>query len=165
MSNDLPSLRGGVKRTNMIDLKKCLPSPELQAEFEKFKTLNTEEEKLAFQAERKAKLDSLTADERDEYIAASNQGVESTIGEAKKFIDRADEAILRDKLGELPDIISFSYIAKKYFGKSRNWLYQRINGYTVNGKKAHFTESEHQIFIKALNDVSEMINKTSLKLS
>lgn len=50
-------------------------------------------------------------------------------------IERAEEAILRDKLGELPEAISFSYIAKKYFGKSRNWLYQRINGNIVNGKR------------------------------
>nr|WP_320058202.1 hypothetical protein [uncultured Bacteroides sp.] len=51
--------------------------------------MSTEKEKLAFQAERKARLNSLTPDERNEYIAASNMGVDSTISEAKKYIDRA----------------------------------------------------------------------------
>ena len=81
------------------------------------------------------------------------------------YLERAEEAILRDKLGELPEAISFSYIAKKYFGKSRNWLYQRINGNIVNGKKARFTDNELKTFLNALNDVSEMIHQTSLKIS
>ena len=81
------------------------------------------------------------------------------------IIERAEEAILRDKLGELPEAISFSYIARKYFGKSRNWLYQRINGNIVDGKKARFTDNELKTFLNALNDVSEMIHQTSLKLS
>ena len=81
------------------------------------------------------------------------------------IIERAEEAILRDKLGELPEAISFSYIARKYFGKNRHWLYQRINGNIVNGKKARLTDNELKTFLNALNDVSEMIHQTSLKLS
>lgn len=83
----------------------------------------------------------------------------------RAIIERAEEAILRDKLGELPEAISFSYIARKYFGKNRHWLYQRINGNIVNGKKARLTDNELKTFLNALNDVSEMIHQTSLKLS
>ena len=36
--------------------------------------------------------------------------------------------------------LSLSYIAQKYFGKSRAWLMQKVNGNTVNGKTAAFTE-------------------------
>ena len=48
--------------------------------------------------------------------------------------------------------------AKEYFGKDRAWLHQRINGSTVNGKKAAFTEEEKKIFIQALNDISARIS-------
>lgn len=95
---------------------------------------------------------------------ASESGLKATVDACNDFIERAEEAILRDKLGELPEAISFSYIAKKYFGKSRNWLYQRINGNIVNGKKARFTDNELQTFLNALKDVNEMIHQTSLKL-
>lgn len=72
---------------------------------------------------------------------------------------------IRAKLGEIPEAISLSYVAKKYFGKSRNWLYQRLNGNLVNGKPASFTPAEHQKFVAALEDISDMIRKTSLSLS
>lgn len=39
-----------------------------------------------------------------------------------------------------------SYIAEHYFGKSRQWLYQRINGNIVNGKPADFTPDELKTF-------------------
>lgn len=149
----------------MIDMEKYLPTPEMKAEFEKFKTLKTPEEIEAFKKERKANYDLLSEQGKESYRAAAESGIEATMEACNDFIERVNEAVLRDRLGELPEAISFSYIAKKYFGKSRNWLYQRINGNTVNGKKAHFTESEHQTFINALKDVSEMINQTSLKLS
>ena len=130
----------------MIDWNDCLPTKEMQADFERFKELKTTEEKEAFKK-------------------ASEAGLKATVNACNDYIERAEEAILRDKLGELPEAISFSYIAKKYFGKSRNWLYQRINGNIVNGKKARFTDNELKTFLNALNDVSEMIHQTSLKIS
>ena len=133
----------------MIDINACLPTPEMKADFERFKTLSTQEERDAFKKEMQAKYNALP---------------KATVDACNDFIERAEEAILRDKLGELPEAISFSYIAKKYFGKSRNWLYQRINGNIVNGKKARFTDNELQTFLNALKDVSEMIHQTSLKL-
>ena len=149
----------------MKDLDKYLPTQEMKAEFERFKTLKTPEEIEAFKQDRKANYDRLSEQGKESYREAAKSGIEATMEACNNFIDKANEAVLRDRLGELPEIISFSYIAKKYFGKSRNWLYQRINGNTVNGKKAHFTESEHQTFLNALKDVSDMINQTSLRLS
>ena len=130
----------------MIDWNDCLPTKEMQADFERFKELKTTEEKEPFKK-------------------ASEAGLKATVNACNDYIERVEEAILRDKLGELPEAISFSYIAKKYFGKSRNWLYQRINGNIVNGKKARFTDNELKTFLNALNDVSEMIHQTSLKIS
>ena len=149
----------------MIDINACLPTPEMKADFERFKTLSTQEERDAFKKEMQAKYNALPEDQREAYKKASESGLKATVNACNDYIERAEEAILRDKLGELPEAISFSYIAKKYFGKSRNWLYQRINGNIVNGKKARFTDNELKTFLNALNDVSEMIHQTSLKIS
>ena len=116
----------------MIDINACLPTPEMKADFERFKTLSTQEERDAFKKEMQAKYNALPEDQREAYKKASESGLKATVDACNDFIERAEEAILRDKLGELPEAISFSYIAKKYFGKSRNWLYQRINGNIVN---------------------------------
>ena len=148
----------------MIDINACLPTREMKADFERFKTLSTQEERDAFKKEMQAKYNALPEDQREAYKKASESGLKATVDACNDFIERAEEAILRDKLGELPEAISFSYIAKKYFGKSRNWLYQRINGNIVNGKKARFTDNELQTFLNALKDVSEMIHQTSLKI-
>lgn len=147
-----------------MDLSKYLPTAEMQEEFEKFKALS-EKERVEFQRKREQRIDNMTEEERNVYLQDASAGLDAVLKQADDFISRADEAILRDKLGELPEAISFSYIAKKYFGKSRNWLYQRINGYNVNGKPAKFTKEEYDVFIQALNDISQMINKTSLSLS
>lgn len=56
--------------------------------------------------------------------------------------------------------VSLAYIAEK-MGKSRQWLYQRLNGSIVNGKPAVFKKIEKRLFKKALvefqNELSEII--------
>ena len=148
----------------MIDFDACLLTSEMKEEFERFKKMSPNERKQ-FQEERQKRIDGMSPSEQEKYISQIKNGIDNTITETNKWCDRVDEILLRERLGELPEVISFSYIAKKYFGKSRNWLYQRINGYTVNGKKARFTENEFQTFQNALKDISVMINQTSLKLS
>ena len=126
--------------------------------------MRTDEEKLAFQRERQSRLDAMTERERKAYLDVTEKALQETVKEARRFVERAEDALLRDKLGEIPEVISLSYIAKKYFGKSRNWLYQRINGYLVNGKPARFTDEERKKFVAAINDISDMLKKTSLSL-
>ena len=100
----------------MIDINACLPTPEMKADFERFKTFSTKEERDAFKKEMQAKYNAL----QKAYKKASESGLKATVDACNDFIERTEEAILRDRLGELPEAISFSYIAKKYFGKSRN---------------------------------------------
>lgn len=146
-------------------MRDFLPTPELNLEFEAFKALKTDEERRAFQEERKAKVATMTPPEREAYLAASEAGLKATIKGSKAFIEKANDLFLKEKLGEIPEAISLSYVAKKYFGKSRNWLYQRLNGNLVNGKPACFTSAEREQFLAALEDISNMIKKTSLSLS
>ena len=61
------------------------------------------------------------------------------------------------KLLEIDDMISYSYIAKNYFKKSSEWLYQRIRGYNVNGKPAKFSKEELNILNFAMQDISKKI--------
>ena len=82
----------------------------------------------------------------------------------RKIIEEADEMIFRAKLGDLPEALSFSYIAKKYFGKSRGWLMQKVNGNRVNGKMAVFTDEERLMFRKALQDLSEKMSTVAMAL-
>ena len=71
---------------------------------------------------------------------------------------------IREKLGSLPEIINLSAVAKHCFGKSRTWLYQRINGNKVNGKIAAFTDEERLMFRKALQDLSEKMSAVAMNL-
>ena len=99
----------------------------------------------------------LTADEIEQGVNAFDEGM-------RKIIEDADEMIFRAKLGDLPDALSFSYIAKKYFGKSRGWLMQKVNGNKVNGKIAVFTDEERLMFRKALQDLSEKMSAVAMNL-
>ena len=104
----------------MIDINACLPTPEMKADFERFKTFSTKEERDAFKKEMQAKYNALPEAQKEAYKKVSESGLKATVDACNDFIERTEEAILRDRLGELPEAISFSYIAKKYFGKSRN---------------------------------------------
>lgn len=74
------------------------------------------------------------------------------------------EVRLRKVLEKVYDAISWSYIAQKYFGKSRSWLNQRLNNFLVNGKEVQFTPEELDQLQKALFDLSGDIKNTALEL-
>ena len=141
-----------------MTLSKYLPLPEMGKEFEEFKKLKTEEEKRAFQAERIANFKSKTPKEQQEYAAATAEVVNSAVG-------RCEELIEKIELGEVANIVSVSYIARKYFGKTRHWLYQRLNGSIVNGKPARLTAEEKKTLQDALQDIGNTIKNASLKIA
>lgn len=86
------------------------------------------------------------------------EGMNQFISGLDKAIADGTEMIARAKLGHVPEAISFSYIAKTYFGKSRGWLMQKVNGNMVNGKQAAFTEDERKQFRAALQDISRQLS-------
>lgn len=98
---------------------------------------------------------TLSADELEEAAKDFIDGMDKALVEA-------DEQIARHKLGDIPEAISLSYIAKTYFGKSRGWLMQKVNGNTVNGKKAAFTASESRRMREALLDLSNKLSQAAL---
>lgn len=86
------------------------------------------------------------------------------------FIDRGiaeltndiGELTIKAQLAEVSEIVSLSYIAKKYFNKSRSWIYQRINGNTVHNKPVRFTDTELLTLQSALKDISNRLNSITL---
>ncbi|MDR1755789.1 MAG: DUF5053 domain-containing protein [Culturomica sp.] len=76
---------------------------------------------------------------------------------ARESADQAAELNLRNKLKDVVPAVSLAYIAKSYFGKTRQWLYQRINGTIVNGKPAKFSREELKILEDAFNDMGNKL--------
>ncbi len=58
---------------------------------------------------------------------------------------------------EVLPAISMSYMAKRYFGKTRSWLSQRLNGSIVNGKPAKMTPEEEKKLEEALHDLGHKL--------
>lgn len=96
---------------------------------------------------------------------AMAEGKLSQMGEVASFLmdsaaqtlDKVETEIkaatLHQRLGDLSDAINLAYIARRYFGKSRQWLYQRLKGLIVNGRPAAFTADEEAQFYAALNEI------------
>lgn len=78
-------------------------------------------------------------------------------------IEQLHEEATKLQLGEISDMINLSYIAKKYFKKSRAWLSQRVNGNIVNGKPCRFTPAELDTFNAALRDMSARLANMVVK--
>lgn len=54
-------------------------------------------------------------------------------------------------------LLPLSYIATHYFGKSRAWLYQRLNGLKVRGHRYTLNEDQRATFNAAVQDISRRI--------
>jgi len=109
---------------------------------------------------------------RDQFVSATDKEKEKITIELDKLQDENADAfaeamiecmketnknlsdfLMREQLNDILPYISVSAIAKNYFGKSKEWFYQKMNGNIVNGKPAKFTEEE----IKNLIDNSPNI--------
>jgi hypothetical protein len=85
---------------------------------------------------------------------------------ANESINRTNEFIkdieVRVQLMEVTEVVSLSYIAKNYFNKTRQWLYQKINGNVVNGKPAKFTPEEINRLNFAIHDISKKLGSITI---
>lgn len=126
-----------------------------------YRSLKTEEEKTAFDKKMDHTLSDMTPDERKAFRKAFLLSARQTVSEAKEIKEEIELKLL---LSDVDNYLSLSQIAQDYFGKTRSWLYQRINGSIVNGKPAKFTAEEQQQLSNALLDISNRIKNTALKL-
>lgn len=101
-----------------------------------------------------------TKPEEKEAIRKHLDKALDTIANNVEEIDR--RLTIREQMNEIIDLIPLSYIAKNYFGKSRSWLYQRINGYKIRGQVYTLNERELEIFNRALKDIGNKIGSLSV---
>ncbi len=80
----------------------------------------------------------------------------------KASVERIDILTIKAQFAEISEVVNLSYIAKKYFNKSRAWLSQRINEHQVNGKPASFTEEEIKTLNFAFQDIGKKIGSFSI---
>ena len=71
---------------------------------------------------------------------------------------------IRRKLEHLLPYISLSNIAIDYFGRSRQWLYQKLNETEVNGKTVRFTDKELGTLSNALHEIGAKMQDVSKTL-
>lgn len=90
-------------------------------------------------------------------IQDMNEALQHLMASADKHLDNVEKSVasytMHERMGTLTEVVNLAYIARHYFGKTRQWLYQRVKGQLVNGKPAAFTEAEEATFIKALNEI------------
>ena len=94
-----------------------------------------------------------------EYMDSRLDEVERLMNELE---EEADRLTAKEQLGELYDILPLAYIAEKYFKRSRGWLYQKLNGYKVNGKTCSLNESEKETFNLAIREIGARMGSMQL---
>lgn len=87
--------------------------------------------------------------------------LQETIADLKEFNKQMSVKV---QLAEVSEIISLSYIAGKYFKKTSQWLYARINNNNVNGKPVAFKPDEIQTLNFAIEDISKKLAQTKVSL-
>ncbi len=68
---------------------------------------------------------------------------------------------------ELSDVllaVKWAHISTHYFGKSRSWFSQRLNGYDGNYEKNDFSDQERQQLKDALLDLSKRLEECARSL-
>lgn len=58
---------------------------------------------------------------------------------------------------ELEGLINKSELASQYFGKTRAWLSQKLNGCTVLNRKKEFTEPEYHQLAEAFRHIAKRL--------
>ncbi len=112
--------------------------------------------------ERQTALSEMSDEERSRLQALMPQAVMEMAEGMRQETEEIYSRSVREKLGDILDGLSMSYIAKNYFGKSKEWLYQRLNGSTVNGKKAVFKREEIILLQNAIRDFGNKLSTVTL---
>jgi len=122
----------------------------------------SDSQKAEIRKKLKNDFSSLSEDEKKEVQRVFLESQDAVIREGRELIA---ELKLKKELEHVSKYVSMSYIANKYFGKSRQWINNRIKGNLVNGKPAVFTSDELNQFSTALVNLSNEIKDTAFRIS
>lgn len=99
--------------------------------------------------------------ENEELINEIMERAESEEGAclARKAVERykglpSSEKILDLKEAEIMKVLKVSYIAERFFGKSRSWLCHKLNHDIKNGKPDDFSAEERAKLKSALDTIA-----------
>lgn len=140
--------------------RELFPTQKMYEDFVRFSKLD-ETEYQAYEEADFERLKAMSPEEREQDIKDLSQGVEMAVEFAKQEMS---ELALYKKLGDVSKYVSLSQVATDYFGKTKQWLYQRLKNYNVNNKPATFTSDEKEQFRQALLDISRKIREAALNL-
>jgi len=76
-----------------------------------------------------------------------------------------DSISIRIQLAQVSQYVSLAYIAEQYFGKSRQWLNNKLKGNLCNGKRSYLSPEEIQKLSSALVEISDEIKTAALKIA
>lgn len=68
---------------------------------------------------------------------------------------------MKQKLDDIIFIINWAEVSEEYFGRSRQWIYQKMGGNIVNGRPAEFTEEEREQLREALRDIARRASEAA----
>lgn len=80
---------------------------------------------------------------------------------ATMTLKRTQADTMKAQMGDLLISISWSDLAKRYFGKSGSWLYHKLDGIDGNKKSTEFSEAEKLILRGALTDLADRIRRAA----
>jgi len=116
-------------------------------------------EHAAIEKKMEAFFESLSDDEKEEVQSAVSSDFAAMHAEIAEINQTLD---VREKLAPILPIISVSYIAKHFFGKSTSWFYQRLNRNRIHGKPVQFTPAEIEKLNRAIHSISKQLETVSL---
>lgn len=131
---------------------------ELKKWMAEYKKANTAEKLADHKIRFRAFLDSLSDEDKKEFVVVFQEAAKKSIKDSKEIVKTINA---RSQLQDVLDFTSMSYIAKNYFGKSRQWLYQRINESVVNGNKVNFTKDDLKKLSIALSELGDKMKDAS----
>ena len=143
-------------------MKTSIDNTQWQKVLQAYENVKNEQSLAGAHSLQKEIQESMNDDELKAFNEALIKDTYALISTGNKMIEEYETEKVRKKLGELPEVISLSYIAKNYFGKSRSWLLQRINGNKVNGKEARFDSEEIRQLQNALHDIGQKLSSVTL---
>lgn len=79
----------------------------------------------------------------------------------KKVRERCRDNETRRKVSDISTSITWGELAKRYFGKSAAWLYNKMNGVDGNGKPTEFNPQEMETLKGALCDLADRIRRVA----
>jgi hypothetical protein len=128
---------------------------------QKMHDAETDSEKESIKGEIENRFNLLNDEDKKKVQQDFMQSLDNKLNEAEETLKKVDVYL---EMKELSAYLNFAQIAKEYFGKSKEWLYQRINGFVVNGKPAQFNEQDKEKLSSALIDLSQKLQKTALRI-